>query len=126
MEKIRIGKVTAQKRTDGSNWSLYWRIGGKRYRRTTQASTRQAAEEIATAVWSALQAQDYVAVDHSLSTPIPDSITFVDVLDAFEVASPLPFKSLLNDQSPSSALPETTVGYEGWEAPSDVERQYGH
>ena len=116
MEKFRIGKVTANKRTEGSNWSLYWRIGGKRYRRTTQTLLRQGAEEIATAVWKALQERDYVAVDHALSTPIPDSITFVDVLDAFEVTSPLLFKSLLEGQAPSSALFQITVGFEGWES----------
>ena len=116
MEKFRVGRVTAHRRSETASWSLYWRIDGKRYRRTTQTLKRQAAEEIATAVWKALQEQDYVGVDHALSMPIPDSITFIDVLDAFETASPLPFKSLLKDQSPSSALVGTTVGYEGWES----------
>ena len=115
MEKFRVGKVTAHRRSETASWSLYWRIDGKRYRRTTPTLKRQTAEEIATAVWKALREQDYTAVDHALSTPTPDSITFVDVLDAFEVTSPLPFKSLLEGQAPSSALFPTTVGYEGWE-----------
>ena len=55
MEKFRIGRVTAHKRTEGSNWSLYWRIGGKRYRRTTQALMRHTAEEIATELWILLR-----------------------------------------------------------------------
>ena len=116
MEKFRVGTVTAHRRSETASWSLYWRIDGKRYRRTTPTLKRQNAEEIATAVWKALREQDYTAVDHAVCTPIPDSITFVDVLDAFEVTSSLPFKSLIEGQAPSSALFPTTVGYEGWES----------
>lgn len=96
MEKFRIGRVTAHKRTEGSNWSLYWRIGGKRYRRTTQAVMRHAAEKNS----------------HR-------------ALDTFEANSPLRFKSLINDQLPSLALAQTTLGYYRLGVP-DVDSQHVH
>ena len=115
MEQFRIGRVSAYKRSDGSRWSLYWRIDGKRVRKTIDSSKRSVAVEIAEKVWHALQTHDYVAVDQALSIPVPKSIAFSDVLDGFEASCPSEFRSILTDQPPSTSLLQITVSFDGWQ-----------
>ena len=84
MEKFRVGTVTAHKRSSTGSWSLYWRIDGTRYRRTINTPDKQVAEEVAGAVWRAVQLRDVAAAEDAARVLFAGQLTFSDILDAFE------------------------------------------
>ncbi len=123
MEKFRVGTVTAHRRSETASWSLYWRIDGTRYRRTINTPDRMIAEEVAEAVWRAVQSRDITAAEDALHAPITEQLTFSDILEAFEAHCPAVYRSDTTHQS--RPIPYTSTDYRRLRglAESDVERQ---
>ena len=115
MEKFRVGTVTAHRRTETASWSLHWRIDGTRYRRTINTPDRMIAEEVAEAVWRAVQSRDFAAAEDALQAPFTAQLNFGDLLDAFEAECPASLGSYTPRARQSHTLQDITVGYDGWQ-----------
>ena len=115
MEKFRVGTVTAHRRSETASWSLYWRIDGTRYRRTINTPDKLVAEEVAEAVWRAVQLRDIAGAEDAVQAPVSEQLPFGELLDAFEAQCPASYRSENPKSQQSHILVEFAVGYDRWQ-----------